>query len=153
GAGIVHRDVKPENIFLVAATGVEDFVKLLDFGIAKLVEPGKEQVTTAGALLGSPAFMAPEQITGGGIDGRFDIYPLGATMYRALTGQLPFDAPPLHSLMFAIATNPFTPILEIDSSLDPALVAVVERALSKAPSDRFASVGDMRASLEPWMPV
>ena len=150
GAGIVHRDVKPDNVFLVSASGVEDLVKLLDFGIAKLAGDGVQQMTEAGAMMGSPAYMAPEQVTGAAVDARTDIYAVGATMYRALTGSFPFDAPSLHALMMAITTQPLRPVTSLEARVDPAFAAIVERALRKEPSARFASAAEMRAAIEPW---
>jgi serine/threonine-protein kinase len=159
GAGIVHRDVKPDNVFLVSASGVQDLVKLLDFGIAKLAEQaeqagdgrrGQEPMTADGAMMGSPAYMAPEQITGGAVDLRTDLYAVGATMYRALTGAYPFDAQTLHALLLAITQQPLRPVTSLEPRVDPAFAAIVERALGKDPSARFASASEMRAALEPW---
>ncbi len=150
GAGIVHRDVKPDNVFLVSVSGLADFVKLLDFGIAKLAEDSKQQMTGTGAMMGSPAYMAPEQVRGLPVDARTDLYALGATMYRALTGVLPFEATNLHALMLSITERPFTPITQVEPSVDPAFAAVVERALHKDPAARFASAAEMRSALEPW---
>jgi len=152
-AGIIHRDVKPDNVFLVTAAGHEDFVKLLDFGIAKLAgEDGAAQhLTSTGTMLGSPAFMPPEQVRGTPTDHRVDIYSLGATLYLALTGKHPFDAPNMHALLFSIAERPFEPITKLEPSIDPRLAAVIERAMHKDPAGRFASAAEMRTALEPFM--
>jgi eukaryotic-like serine/threonine-protein kinase len=152
-AGIVHRDIKPDNVFLVAMPGVEDFVKLLDFGIAKLSgdSAASQHLTATGAMLGSPAFMAPEQVRSNDLDHRVDLYAVGATMYLALSGRMPFDAPTIHGLLLAITEQPAAPLRTLDPSLDPALAAVVERAMNKDPNGRYASAADMRAALEPWL--
>ncbi len=150
-AGIVHRDVKPDNVFLVASHGVEDFVKLLDFGIAKLDSGGPTQLTQAGAMLGSPAYMAPEQVQGKELDPRTDLYAVGATMYVALTGRMPFDAPSMHALLYAITESRPMPLSAIDASIDPRMAMIVERAMQKDPAMRFQSAAEMRAALEPWV--
>jgi len=150
-AGIVHRDVKPDNVFLVSAPGVEDLVKLLDFGIAKLASDTHQQLTATGSMLGSPAFMAPEQIRGMLIDHRADLYAVGATMYLALSGRLAFDAANVHGMLLAITEQRPTPLSSVDPSLDPRLGAVIDRAMHKDPNARFGSAAEMRAALEPWL--
>lgn len=148
-AGIVHRDVKPDNVFLVAMSGVEDIVKILDFGVAKLKGEGA-QLTGGGAILGSPAFMAPEQITSGAVDVRADLWAVGVCMYLALTGRVPFDAASLHALMRAITDVTPPPVSSSRHDLDPGLVAIVDRALHKDPAGRFASAAEMSRALEPY---
>jgi serine/threonine-protein kinase len=113
-AGIVHRDIKPDNVFLVSMPGVEDFVKLLDFGIAKLSGDGNEHLTTTGTMLGSPAFMAPEQVRSNQVDHRVDLYAVGATLYLALSGRMPFDAPTVHALLLAITEQRVVPLHVLD---------------------------------------
>jgi serine/threonine-protein kinase len=150
-AGIVHRDVKPDNVFLVSSHGVEDFVKLLDFGIAKLDAGGPTQLTATGAMLGSPAYMAPEQVRGAPLDPRTDLYAVGATMYVALTGRMPFDAPSMHALLYAITESRPLPLATIDASIDPRMAMIVERAMQKDAAMRFGSAAEMRGALEPWV--
>ena len=152
-AGIVHRDIKPDNVFLVAMPGVEDFVKLLDFGIAKLSgdSAASQHLTSTGTMLGSPAFMAPEQVRSNEVDHRVDLYALGATMYLALSGRMPFDAPTIHGLLLAITEQRAAPLSALEPSFDPALSAVVERAMHKDPNGRYANAAEMRAALEPWL--
>jgi hypothetical protein len=150
-AGIVHRDIKPDNVFLVAMPGVEDFVKLLDFGIAKLSSDTSQHLTTTGTMLGSPAFMAPEQVRSNEVDHRVDLYAVGATMYLALSGRMPFEASTLHALLLAITEQRCVPLHALDPSIDPALSRVVERAMQKDPNARFATAAEMRGALEPWL--
>jgi serine/threonine-protein kinase len=150
-AGIVHRDIKPDNVFLVAMPGVEDLVKLLDFGIAKLSGDADAQLTASGTMLGSPAFMAPEQVKSVRVDHRVDLYALGATMYLALSGRMPFDAETVHGLLLAITEHRAPPLHALDPSIDRAMSELVEHAMHKDPAGRFASAAEMRAALEPWL--
>lgn len=147
-AGIVHRDIKPDNIFLVDVPGVGETAKVLDFGIAKLSRPTDVQLTGDNTMLGSPAYMAPEQARGGALDHRADLFSLGSTMYVALTGRLPFDAQSLNALLFAIAEQAPPPIAQVVPGLDPRMAAIVERAMQKAPAARFQSAAEMRVALE-----
>lgn len=147
-AGIVHRDVKPENVFLVRAPGVEDFVKLLDFGVAKLTSDKATQLTATGALVGSPSTMAPEQILGLAVDARTDVYAVGVTMYRALSGRMPFSAASLHELLVAIRDERPAPLGALVPGLDPRLEQIVARAMHKDPAGRFPSAEAMLSALE-----
>lgn len=145
-AGIVHRDVKPDNVFLTRLAGDTDMVKVLDFGVAKLL--GDAPLTAHGALMGSPAYMSPEQGAGREVDHRADLFSTGATLYHALTGRLPFDARSLGELLDWLATRPHTPATIIVPGIDPRLVAILDRALCKDPAARFADASEMRAALE-----
>jgi serine/threonine-protein kinase len=150
-AGIVHRDVKPDNVFLTSIAGVSDVVKILDFGVAKLQGNAVDaRLTTTGALLGTPAYMAPEQARGKEVDARADIYAVGACMYHALSGRAPFEAQSFNALLFAIAEDPPKPLSSLRPDVDPELAALVERALAKSPASRFARAGEMRDALAPW---
>jgi serine/threonine-protein kinase len=148
GAGIIHRDIKPDNVFLVSVPGVGEVAKVLDFGIAKLDRRGDAQLTSDGTMLGSPAYMAPEQARGGAIDPRADIFALGSTMYRALSGRLPFEAPSLNAMLFAIAEQHAPPLAQVAPGVDARIVAIVERAMQKDPAARFQSAAEMRSALE-----
>jgi len=153
-AGIVHRDIKPDNVFLVSTSAFHDLVKVLDFGIAKLAtEEGGVRLTGTGAMLGTPAYMAPEQARGAVVDHRADLYAVGATMYQALAGRLPHDAPSFPAMLFAIVEQTPDPLGRLRPDLPPSLVAVVERAMAKDPNARFRSAEEMRASLAPFVPA
>jgi serine/threonine protein kinase len=150
-AGIVHRDLKPANVFLTEISGVRDIVKVLDFGIAKLTgDATATQVTRTGAVVGTPAYMSPEQARGREVDHRADIYAVGATLYRMLTGSDPFSAPNFNAMMFAITDHEPLPIPELSPEVPAGLVAVVERAMQKDPADRYQQAGEMRAALQPF---
>jgi serine/threonine-protein kinase len=148
--GIVHRDVKPENIMILTAADGTDVVKVLDFGLAKLRETeGINEVTCQGTIVGTPNYMAPEQIRGEEVDPRTDVYSVGALMYRLVTGQPPFSA---ESQMAVLGKHLYespvppaerAPELGIPLSISRAIM----RALRKRPADRFQRIEDLRAVL------
>jgi serine/threonine-protein kinase len=145
-AGIVHRDVKPGNIMI--SDGEPRVVKLLDFGIAKLVAPeeGQPGLTASGQQLGTPAIMAPEQILCGPIDARTDIYALGALLYNLLTGRPPFESTiPGDLVQQHLEAPPPRPSQRVP--LGPALDSVVLRCLEKRPERRFETVGAFLSAL------
>ena len=148
--GVVHRDLKPENVFLVARRGHAHFVKLVDFGIAKLRGGGAGR-TQAGVLVGTPEYMSPEQCDDGAIDARTDVYALGVMAFELFTGRLPFTSRSTTQLLLAhLGKAPPRPS-EI-APTDPDLEAAILKALEKAPARRFqdmAEFGDaLRAVLE-----
>ncbi len=147
--GVVHRDLKPENIFLVRHDRTPHFVKVLDFGIAKLLDdahaPGQ---TSLGTIIGTPEYMAPEQWAGKGVDGRTDLYALGIIAYELLTGRPPFGKGGLGSLLHAhLQEMPPAPH-EVNRQVPLPLSELVMRAMAKRPDDRFRSAAEMRATLE-----
>jgi serine/threonine-protein kinase len=155
GVGILHRDIKPDNLLLLPAEGGE-VVKVLDFGLAKMIEgfdSGVEQVATrTGMIVGTPQYVSPEQaLPGKGveIDGRADLYALGVVLYEMLTGSLPFGSDtPMGMLMEHIQTRPQPPELASPGrGIPPAVSAIVMKALEKRPADRFASAEEMRQAL------
>ncbi len=148
--GIVHRDVKPENVMLLRARDGTDVAKVLDFGLAKLREGADlNDVTSQGAIVGTPYFMAPEQIRGEPVDPRADIYALGALMYRALTGHYPFNGPtPMAVFTKHLTENAVPPIERTpELSIPPGVSALVCKALAKSPADRFQRVEDLQSAL------
>jgi serine/threonine-protein kinase len=144
--GIVHRDLKPDNIFLIRRGGDPDFVKVLDFGIAKLMQPGagdEHHLTKTGALIGTPSYMSPEQCRGQPVDHRTDIYALGVILYQMLSGRLPFVAHALGELLLAHMTQQPPPLHGLPPRVDEAIL----RALEKDPAKRFQHVEAMVAQL------
>jgi serine/threonine-protein kinase len=147
-AGIVHRDLKPENIFLTTRDGAPDFVKVLDFGVCKVNDPEGSRLTATGDTLGTPLFMAPEQVEGrSDCDHRVDIYALGAILHYVLTGRAPFDAPNLPALLLRICHEPPPSLASTESYLSFELDAIVQRALSKDRNARFDSCAAFKAAL------
>ena len=150
--GVIHRDLKPHNVLLLQKPGLTDFVKLLDFGVATMLEDSDVNITPItrpDAVVGSPPFMSPEQATAGEVDHRADLYALGVIGYQLLTGRLPFDGTtPLKVLMLHVREPPppFTPD-ERDRIPDP-LQACIFRLLEKDPKDRYQSAVALHAALE-----
>ncbi len=144
--GLVHRDMKPANIFLHQMAGGDSIVKVLDFGIVKDTDSG---MTQAGQALGTPTHMSPEQAMGKKVDGRADLYALGVVLYECLTGKLPFFGENPLSIVMQHVTEPVPPIEQRAPGLvRPALAAVVERALAKEPDARWQNAVDMRLALQ-----
>ena len=149
-AGIVHRDIKPANVFVCpGATPDTDLVKVLDFGIAKLLQSGDRSLTRSGEVLGTLAYMAPEQAQGNKVDARADLYSVGVIMYQAAAGRRPFDATNAPALISAML-SPHMPLCALCPDVDPAFGAVVDRALCKNPDGRFASADEMSLALTRW---
>jgi serine/threonine-protein kinase len=138
-AGIVHRDVKPENLFVTHAGGEGDFVKVLDFGIARATSEGAHHLTQTGSVAGTPATMSPEVIIGGDATAASDVYGLGAVMYFALTGRPPFKGEvPATTLLAHLNDVPVPPSQRVTEPIAPDVEAIVLRALAKKPEERFA---------------
>jgi serine/threonine-protein kinase len=151
--GIIHRDVKPENIMLVSHRDDDgqpsDLVKVCDFGLAKLREPDAEHadLTTAGTLCGSPAYMSPEQARGEPLDGRSDVYALGVTLFQCLTGALPHEAETLSQLFLKIMFEPARRPSTVVPTIHPLLDDIVVRALSTNRDARHPTARVLRADL------
>ncbi|MCK6552093.1 serine/threonine protein kinase, partial [Myxococcota bacterium] len=145
-AKIVHRDLKPDNVFLHQVVGDEPVVKVLDFGIAKL---GSNTLSTPTSVPGTPAYMSPEQVLGGDVDGRSDLYSLGVILFQLVTGELPFRGPsdPETLYMHAYQAPPDVRALA-KTPLSDAFVRVIRRALEKDPTRRFADARELREALE-----
>jgi len=136
--GIVHRDLKPNNVLL----DERDNAYLTDFGIAKMLA-GTTKLTATGNVLGTPAYMAPEQWRGDPLDARTDIYALGIMLYEMVLGQLPFQGDTPYTLMYKHFNDPPPPPREKNPALDPRVEAVILRALAKNPDDRYPSAEAM----------
>lgn len=150
-AGIIHRDLKPDNIFLTEMGGSKEWVKVLDFGVAKMADAeGASTLTQTGMIFGTPKYMSPEQAEGKPIDYRADIYAIGVVMYELLTGRPPFLADtPVALLLKHIAEQPRPfRVLRPDIAVSPEIEAIVMKALAKAPDDRYSSVEQLSADLE-----
>ncbi len=152
---VVHRDLKPDNVFLTSVDG-KPFVKVLDFGIAKAIE-GASVIdglatleTRSGHIIGTPQYMAPEQIFGEkDVDYRADLWALGVVLYEALAGQRPFDGENVGQVFKAIALDPPVPLAERRVGLPRALLTIVAQLLAHARAERPASLADVRAALAP----
>lgn len=147
--GIVHRDIKPENIFLTWNEKGELRVKIIDFGIAKRTKASPEVfITSQGAVLGTPYYMAPEQAAGDPVDGRADIWSVGAVLFHALTGAPPFDEESYNRLIARLLNEDPPKLGEVNEGLPEWLVTAVEGALQRAVSDRWQSARTMKDVLE-----
>ena len=142
GRGVVHRDVKPTNVFLLP----DGTVKVLDFGIAWL--EGGTFATRTGMILGTPTYMAPEQFTGEPVDQRVDVWATGVILYELLTGKRPFDAGTVPTLIYQIVHTTLPPLESSKFDLPEGLDEVVYRALAKDPADRFQDLETMRRALQ-----
>ena len=140
-AGVVHRDMKPANVMVTDGGGV----KIMDFGVARV--RGAEHMTMDGYVVGTPAYMAPEQVLAQEVDGRADLYSVGVVLYRLLTGALPFEADtPVGMLHLQIAELP-TPLSQHRDDLPEWCETIVQRALAKSPAARFQTAGEFREAL------
>jgi serine/threonine protein kinase len=149
--GIVHRDVKPENVFLVQRSQGRFGVKVVDFGIAKT--PINTRLTKMGETLGSPMYMAPEACRGDDVDHRADLYSFGVLLYLMLCGRAPFEHENLLKVLQMQVSDLVPPPRSINPEISPALAAVIERALAKHPEDRFASMDALLLELEAAVPA
>jgi len=135
--GLIHRDIKPENLFVCDLGGERDFVKVLDFGIAKLMDQSDATLTHEGMVVGTPAFMSPEQCIGQAIDKRSDVYSLGAVLCFTLTGAAPYGDQPIARVLAAHMSDPVPDVsMAMPWVAPPALIALVSRTLAKDPGER-----------------
>jgi serine/threonine-protein kinase len=155
-AGVIHRDLKPANIFLCQTSEPgRCHPKVLDFGISRtLPEAGastESNETRKGTLIGTPAYMAPEQLRGATCDVRTDIYALGVTLYEMLSGQRAYDAPTYADLIVRVVSGDAEPLEQVVPQLPHALCDCVMRAMDRDPKQRFASVAELAQHLEPYI--
>ncbi len=144
---VVHRDVKPSNIRLLD----DGRVKIMDFGIARI--EGGDQITRSGVMVGTPHYMSPEQIKGGKIDGRSDVFSAGCILYEMLAGRRPFHGDTAPTVLYKIVNEPPPPLLKKKPNLPQEVEDVLNRALAKNPEDRFQSAGEMAAELDKLLRV
>jgi len=142
--GVIHRDIKPENILLIDSQAM-----VADFGIARALGGATENLTSTGTIIGTPAYMSPEQASGDrAIDGRTDIYSLGCLLYEMLAGEPPFSAPTAQALIARVITESPRPLQTVRSTVSRLLAAAVEQAMAKSPADRPATAADFARLLE-----
>ena len=154
-SGIVHRDLKPENIMLVDQDGDPDFVKVLDFGIAKVADVTSaghgnvaQTLTKAGTVIGTPDYMSPEQALGRAVDERSDLYSIGVVLYELLTGSAPFRGGAATLLRQQVMEEPEPLPLDVIEDGDPMLVEMLSKLLAKKPEDRFQTAAELMTMLD-----
>ena len=148
--GVIHRDMKPANIFLVRRPDGSEHVKLLDFGIAKWVHSdGLGSITGQGSVFGTARYMSPEQASGLPVDGRSDIYALGVLMYEMLTGRVPFEGDNFMRVATQHINEPIVPLRAVapDAGISEIVEALVMRALAKNPAERYPSMAEFEAAV------
>ncbi|MET0342571.1 MAG: protein kinase [Polyangiales bacterium] len=150
GHGVIHRDLKPANVYLVHHGDEADFVKVLDFGLVKNLEEKGEALTQTGLFMGSPKYMSPEQIRGGKVDARADVYALGVMMYEMLCGKVPFDDANSVNILMAHVNEqvPFIHEMNPNVFVSPGLETAVRKCMAKHPDDRFASMDELLGALK-----
>ena len=150
-AGIVHRDIKPDNLFIATSAGGKSILKILDFGISKMATrntTSDNELTEAGDKFGTPVYMSPEQLLSArDVDARTDVWAMGVVLYELLTGKLPFDGD-LPELCSAILTKPPVPLAAARPYLPEALQGVIDRCLEKKLEDRFQNVAELAQELQ-----
>ncbi|PYP35023.1 MAG: serine/threonine protein kinase, partial [Gemmatimonadetes bacterium] len=139
--GVIHRDVKPSNVRVMP----DGRVKIMDFGIARLQ---KADTTGSGAIVGTPTYMAPEQITNGAITPATDVFSMGCMLYELLCYQRPFEAESVHGVLYQVLTTEPRPLRTVAPSIPAALERVVAKAMNKVPHERYESAGQMMSTLQ-----
>jgi len=139
--GVIHRDIKPSNIIFDQN---HRRIRVMDFGVARFHD---SRATRSGIVLGSPSYMAPEQLDGRSLTGRADLFSLGVTLFQLLTAQLPFRSDSIPGVMKKIALDPHPPLAMVRPDLPPCLGDAIDRALEKEPEARYASGADMAQAL------
>jgi serine/threonine-protein kinase len=149
--GVVHRDMKPENVFLTGDPA-RPTAKVIDFGISKLDDGSGAGLTKTGMIMGTPSYMAPEQARGERVDHRADIYAVGAILYCALTGKRPFDlGDPTATLTAVLTQDPARP-RSLEPTIPEPLEMIIQKAMAKSPQDRYESMAELDEALSAWEP-
>ena len=143
--GLIHRDIKPANLWLETPRGR---VKILDFGLARRAEGEAAELTNQGEVVGTPAYMAPEQARGGAVDHRCDLFSLGCVLYRMVSGRLPFRGDSVYAVLSAIATETPPPISSLNPDIPTPLIKLIERLLAKSPDNRPTSAQVVLSELQ-----
>ena len=153
-AGVVHRDVKPSNIIVLRGSAGLEVIKLVDFGVAKLLDSGSaEKLTQAGAIIGTPEYMSPEQLLGeSDVDPRSDVYSLGAMLYECLSGATPHQGTYSKILFNAAGDKPTTALHTVAPDVPRELGAVIDQAIARSPAARFSGMRDLAAAIEAAVP-
>lgn len=150
GLGIVHRDLKPSNLFLHQQPGGVRCLKVLDFGLARSLEENDHDLTRSGGVLGSPKYMAPEQVRSARkVDARADLWALGVVLYELVSRRLPFESDSSSGVLAAVVADPPVPLRTHLPGASDALLGVLDRCLRKAPEERFASAEELARALAP----
>jgi serine/threonine-protein kinase len=151
--GILHRDLKPRNLFLTTKLHGKPLVKVLDFGLAKSMSMHERALTATATAMGSPQYMSPEQMKASrDIDFRTDIWSLGICLYELVSAHVPFDSAAVPVLCAMVLKDDPTPLPTFRPDVPPVLWAIIQKCLMKAPADRFATVSELAAALEPFAP-
>ncbi len=154
-AGIVHRDLKPENLFLARTVGGGQKIKVLDFGVSKAIGGASGELsglTRTRAMLGSPLYMAPEQMRSSrDVDARADVWALGVVLFQLLTARWPFEAETMPELCLKVVTEPPMALSSLRPDVPSGIVGVIERCLVKDPTKRFANAAELATALEPFV--
>jgi len=152
---VVHRDLKPQNVFLLSEgdgkVPAHPRVKVVDFGLSRFLDKSDAQLTKTGVVMGTPAFMAPEQATGLRGDHRVDIYGIGAILYAALTGKPPFEAETVPATLLAVMMEEAERPRKVNPKIPETLELVIQRAMAKKPEDRYPSVRELKSALEAFV--
>ncbi len=153
--GVVHRDLKPHNVFLLADEHGQmpprPAVRVLDFGLSRFVDAPGTQLTQTGVIMGTPAYMAPEQADGTGVDARTDIYGLGAVLFAELCGRPPFEADTLQAVVLAVLSQEAPRVRTINPAIPENLELVIQRAMMRRREERYQSMAELRRALEPFL--
>jgi serine/threonine-protein kinase len=149
--GIIHRDIKPSNVFVARDEQGQEVIKLCDFGVARM-PAGHTKLTQDGALLGTPEYMAPEQLLAREVDVRADLYAVGVTLYECLTGVVPFEGN-FGEVLLKVSTEPLPPLRQKAPEVPAELASAVERCLAREPEDRFSDARSLAQALRKAAPA